>query len=142
MKNSFLVFPCLVAAVGCNFGAGPSVVYYPPPSKTTTVVIEDAPPGNKNVSLSSTDEYVVVEERVIVEEEVVYAACDPYLEVYEAPFYHQPAFCTDYGIGTGYCCTWEYIDDFGALCSHESCFWEDVCEWEPVIDECTFDGYY
>ena len=115
MKNSFFVFPFLVAAAGCNFGTSPSVVYYSPPPKVTTVVVE---------------------------EKVTYPVCDPYSEVYGAPFHHNPAFCTDYGVGEGYCCTWEYIDNFGSLCAHESCFWEDVCHWEPIIDECILEVYY
>lgn len=128
MKKEALLSLGLVFFSGCNFGSGPAVVYYPASTtKTTTVTLEE--PTHS------------VEETLVVTETVAYYSCDPYLEVYEAPFYHEPVSCTDYGIGTGYCCTWEYLDGY-ASCSHESCFWEDTCEWEAIIDECIYDEYY
>jgi hypothetical protein len=131
MRNRFVMLVFSFLLIGCNFGTGPAVVYYPVSTKvteTTTVTLEDNSPN-------------VIEEQVVEVETYVYTSCDPYFETLEAPFYHQPVTCTDYGFDVGYCCTWEYLDGYGE-CAHESCFWEDTCEWELVIDECVYDDYY
>ena len=86
-----------------------------------------------------------VQEEPVVEEtvEIIITEydCSPVLEDYYAPYYHTPDTCTDYGVGIGYCCSWLYIDGY-ADCSSEWCYWEDVCQWEPVIDTCSRDYYY
>lgn len=131
MKKRFMSVAALMFAMGCNLGGG-TTVYYPAQTKKTTVIIEE----------HQHEEPVVIQETSVVTESYAYAVCDPYFELYDAPYYHEPEFCTDYGVGVGYCCTWEYIDNYGALCSSESCFWEDTCQWEHVIDECYYDEYY
>ena len=128
MKRS-LVFISTVFLPACFFGAPAEVVYYPP--ETTTVVIEE-PHTHDDVPHSHTTADIVVTETQYT--------CSPVLEDYYAPFYHTPEFCTDYGAGVGYCCTWQYVDGYSD-CSSEWCFWEDMCQWEPVVDECIFEHY-
>lgn len=65
--------------------------------------------------------------------------CPAYLEDHYAPYYHAPTWCTDYG-PAGRCCTWTYFDGYGE-CSDEWCFWEDTCDWEPILEECVYETY-
>jgi len=131
MKKAVVTIVCGLLLGGCEFGAAP-VVYYPAHHHEPPVVVVE----------ESTDVPQVIEEQVTVVETYTYTSCDPYFETLEAPFYHQPVTCTDYGYEVGYCCTWEYLNGDYAGCSHESCFWEDICEWEFVIEECVYDDYY
>lgn len=110
----------------CFFGPPHEVVYYPTVEKKTTVIVDEPQYS-----------YVYVEETYTSHPTQL---CDPILESYYSPYLHAPDFCTDYGIGTGYCCTWTYVD-YDANCSSEWCFWEDICRWEPVIDECYYDDF-
>ena len=65
--------------------------------------------------------------------------CPSYLETHYTPYYHTPTWCTDYGVA-GRCCTWTYFDGYGD-CSDEWCFWEDTCNWEPIVEECVYEAY-
>ena len=128
MKRS-LVFISTIFLPACFFGAPTEVVYYPASTEKTTVIIEEEPPSPPHHSHYTATEVVVVEEYV----------CDPFLEDYYTPYYHTPEYCTDYGPGVGYCCTWSFGH---GECMSEWCFWEDVCEWEHTWDECYHDEYY
>jgi len=124
MKKS-LVFISAVFLQACFFGPPEEVVYYyPSPVETTTVVIEEDPHPHYSTEV------------VIIETQHV---CDPALEDYYAPYYHNPDSCTDYGPGVGYCCMWSF--GYGE-CMSEWCYWEDICAWENTWDECYHDEYY
>jgi len=88
---------------------------------------------------TSQNQPVVVEE-VTVTETYTESYCSPVLEEYYAPYYHIPDVCVDYGQGVGYCCIWMYVDG-ETECSSEWCYWEDKCEWDFIIEECTYEYY-
>lgn len=126
MKKTITLIVCSTILTGCNLTPGTTVVYYPTAKKTVTVVEEEIT--------------YVEEPEVVVIEEYTYPVCDPFYEEYSSPFYHYPEFCTDYGLGVGYCCTWEFSDGI-ANCSSEHCFWDDSCEWDHMYTECVEEYY-
>ena len=106
-----------------------------PHGRTYIVEYQDhSPPAHQNAR--------VVEEITVVEtyETNSPSACSPVLEQHYAPYYHTPDWCTDWGPDIGYCCTWHYIHQ-GGDCADEWCYWEDTCNWEPVVEECVYERY-
>ena len=75
------------------------------------------------------------EEVVIVQEEPLPWCWDD--SEYYAPFYHSADWCTDYGVGVGYCCEWR-VDSYYDVCYEEYCWWDDICEWEFQGSECYY----
>lgn len=69
-------------------------------------------------------------EPVVYYVEEVYICEPPY-----DPVGIDPAYCTDYGVGTGYCCTYEY-GDWDHYCAEEWCWWEDMCYWDQIDTSC------
>ena len=125
MKSVFNLAILSVLFTGCYFGGPPphTTVYYPESNKKVVIIEEH----------HDESSYVVTE--------VVYEMCDPDWEQDSAPYWHTPEFCTDYGPGHGYCCTWfDGIGIYGEECFSEWCFWEDVCSWEHNDDVCYY-GY-
>ena len=110
----------IIMAQGCD-----------PHARTKTYIVE--PPQH-------TYQKEVIVEEVTVVETYTESYCSPVLEQYYSPYYHIPEGCTDYGHGTGYCCTWHYVEGH-ANCADEWCFWEDTCTWEPVVEECVYEYY-
>ena len=75
--------------------------------------------------------YVESHQKPVVYVEEVYV-CEPAYD----PVGVVPTYCTDYGVGVGYCCTYEY-GDWDFYCAEEWCWWEDMCYWDPIETVCS-----
>ena len=76
-------------------------------------------------------------ETVVTHTPVVYETYACYDPTYE-PYYHSPEWCTEYGLGVGYCCTWTTYDSYGYSCEEEWCWWDDICDWDFMGESCYY----
>ena len=103
-----------LALTGCELHSYPS----------TAVVHKKAAHYHEKVYVESHQKPVVYVEEVYV--------CEPAYD----PVGVVPTYCTDYGVGVGYCCTYEY-GDWDFYCAEEWCWWEDMCYWDPIETVCS-----
>ena len=118
MKLRYSIIGALMM-MGCEFHSYPEPVVYKS-SPPTTVYVEETGP---TVVYSEPETVVYIDEAYI---------CEPSFD----PVGIDPVYCTDYGIGTGYCCTYEY-GDWDYFCAEEWCWWEDMCYWDNIDITCS-----
>ncbi len=116
MKLRYAIIGALMMA-GCEFHSYPEPVIMHK-SKTQHTYIEPEPT-------------VIYTEAPVVYVEEVYV-CEPPFD----PVGIEPSYCTDYGVGVGYCCTYEY-GDWDFYCAEEWCWWEDMCYWDHIETTCS-----
>ena len=112
MKLRHVIVAALLM-MGCEFHSYPEPIVVQKSQPTQTVVYTEPIPST-----------TVVFEEVYV--------CEPSYE----PIPLAPSYCTDYGVGVGYCCTYEY-GDWDYFCAEEWCWWEDMCYWDNVDTFCS-----
>ena len=121
MKLRYVIVGALMM-MGCEFHSHSGPVVYKPKqhSHQPTVYVEDPGPT-----------VIYTEPETVVYVEEVYM-CEPPFD----PVGIDPSYCTDYGVGTGYCCTYEY-GDWDFYCAEEWCWWEDMCYWDHIVTTCS-----